>query len=85
IQLLQADVIPKLTEWSKAGEVGRHKLDQTTRALTFILSIVQATGITAGINSLTNGRFIINGTWYTYFVISMLMTAGTFISMWFAD
>lgn len=85
IQLLQADVVPKLAEWSKAGEVGRRKLDQTTRTLTLIFGMLQAGGIVAGINALTGGKFVVNNSILTYTVISLLMTAGTFIAMWFAD
>ena len=34
IQLLQMDVVPKFTEWSKQGEAGRRKLAQFTRYFT---------------------------------------------------
>lgn len=85
VQLLQADVIPNLTEWSKAGETGRRKLDQTVRTLTLLFGIIQATGIAIGINGITNGKFLINPSWSNYVVIAVLMTTGTFIAMWIAD
>ena len=85
IQLLQADVVPKLTQWSKEGETGRRKLDQTIRTLTVILGFIQALGIALGINQLTNGQFVIGSSWRNYFVIALLMTSGTFIAMWLAD
>lgn len=85
IQLLQADVVPKLTQWSKEGETGRRKLDQTIRTLTVILGFIQALGIALGINQLTNEQFVIGSSWRNYFVIALLMTSGTFIAMWLAD
>ena len=39
VQLLQMDVVPKFTEWSKQGEVGRRKLAQFTRYFTIVLGI----------------------------------------------
>ena len=44
IQLLQMDVVPKFTEWSKQGEVGRRKLAQFTRYFTIVLGFIQAFG-----------------------------------------
>ncbi|EKB62018.1 preprotein translocase subunit SecY [Lactobacillus crispatus] len=85
VQLLQADVIPTLTQWSKEGQTGRKKLDKVTRSLTLVLGLVQATGITLGINTLTNGKFMIENNPFTIIVIAMLMTAGSFIAMWLGD
>ena len=45
IQLLQMDVVPKFTEWSKQGDVGRRKLAQFTRYFTIILGFIQALGM----------------------------------------
>ncbi|HET7580440.1 MAG TPA: preprotein translocase subunit SecY, partial [Bacillales bacterium] len=42
VQLLQMDVIPKFTEWSKQGEMGRRKLTQITRYGTVVLGFIQA-------------------------------------------
>ena len=42
VQLLQMDVVPKFTEWSKQGEVGRRKLAQFTRYFTVVLGFIQA-------------------------------------------
>src|SRR6478735_4596886 len=45
VQLLQMDVVPKFTEWSKQGDVGRRKLAQVTRYGTIVLGFIQALGI----------------------------------------
>lgn len=85
VQLLQSGVVPTLTNWAKSGEVGRHKLDQFTRVLAFILSFVQSIGITAMINRFANNQFLLQANIWTYTVVGMLMTAGTFIAMWLGD
>lgn len=85
VQLLQSGVVPTLEQWAKAGEVGRHKLDQLTRTLTLILSFVQSIGITAGINMRAGNQFLVKADIWTYIVIGMLMTAGSFLAMWIAD
>ena len=52
IQLLQMDVIPAFTEWSKQGEVGRRKLNKWTRYFAVFISFFQAIAISVGFNSL---------------------------------
>ena len=37
IQLLQMDIVPKLVEWGKQGEVGRRKTNQVTRYFTLVV------------------------------------------------
>ena len=53
IQLLQMDVVPKFTEWSKQGDVGRRKLAQFTRYFTIILGFIQALGMSYGFNNMS--------------------------------
>src|SRR6476646_7804805 len=48
IQLLQMDVVPKFTEWSKQGESGRRKIAQFTRYFTIVLGFIQAFGMSFG-------------------------------------
>ena len=52
IQFLQMDVVPKFTEWSKQGDVGRRKLAQFTRYFTIVLGFIQALGMSYGFNNL---------------------------------
>jgi preprotein translocase subunit SecY len=76
IQLLQMDVVPKFTEWSKQGEVGRRKLAQFTRYGTIALGFIQAVGMSIGFNNLFPG-LIENPSWPTYLFIAVVLTAGT--------
>lgn len=85
IQLLQMDVVPKFTEWSKQGEVGRRKLAQFTRYFTIVLGFIQAFGMSYGFNNLAGGQLIENPSISTYFVIAIVLTAGTAFLLWLGE
>lgn len=85
IQLLQMDVIPKLTEWSKQGEIGRRKLTQLTRYITIILGFVEAIGLSVSMNNVTGGMLIENPGWLTYLYIATVLTAGTAFLLWLGE
>lgn len=85
IQLLQMDVVPKFTEWSKQGEVGRRKLAQFTRYSTIVLGFIQALGMSYGFNNLAGGRLIENPGVGTYLLIATVLTAGTAFLMWLGE
>jgi preprotein translocase subunit SecY len=84
IQLLQMDVVPKFTEWSKQGEVGRRKLAQFTRYGTIVLGFIQAIGMSIGFNNLFPG-LIINPSFGTYLLIALVLTAGTAFLLWLGE
>ena len=84
VQLLQMDVVPKFTEWSKQGEVGRRKLAQFTRYFTIILAFIEAFAMSYGFNRMYNGTLIKSeGSYGTYLTIAVVLTAGTAFLMWF--
>ncbi|MEH7235935.1 preprotein translocase subunit SecY [Bacillus sp. JJ1562] len=85
IQLLQMDVVPKFTEWSKQGEVGRRKLAQFTRYGTIVLGFIQAIGMSIGFNNMSNGMLIENPSIGTYLLIAVVLTAGTAFLMWLGE
>lgn len=85
IQLLQMDVVPKFTEWSKQGEVGRRKLAQFTRYFTIVLGLIQAFGMSYGFNNLAGGQLIANPGVGTYFVIAIVLTGGTAFLLWLGE
>lgn len=84
IQLLQMDVIPKFTEWSKQGEMGRRKLTQFTRYGTIVLGFIQALGLSIGFNNLVGG-LIPNPSIWKYLLIALVLTAGTTYLMWLGE
>ncbi|AIM16689.1 MULTISPECIES: preprotein translocase subunit SecY [Neobacillus] len=85
IQLLQMDVVPKFTEWSKQGEAGRRKLAQFTRYFTIVLGFIQAFGMAYGFNNLVGGQLIENPGIGTYLLIAVVLTAGTAFLMWLGE
>ncbi|MFD3449246.1 preprotein translocase subunit SecY [Microbacteriaceae bacterium 4G12] len=85
VQLLQMDVVPKFTEWSKQGEMGRRKLAQFTRYFTIVLAFIQAIGMSIGFNNMANGQLIQNPGWTTYLYIATVLTAGTAFLMWLGE
>ncbi|MGG5254625.1 preprotein translocase subunit SecY [Neobacillus sp. SM06] len=85
IQLLQMDVVPKFTEWSKQGEAGRRKIAQVTRYFTIVLGFIQALGTSYGFNNLSNGQLIQNPGIGTYLLIAVVLTAGTAFLMWLGE
>jgi preprotein translocase subunit SecY len=85
IQLLQMDVVPKFTEWSKQGEVGRRKLAQFTRYFTIVLGFVQALGMSYGFNNMAGGLLIQDAGITSYLMIALVLTAGTAFLMWLGE
>jgi preprotein translocase subunit SecY len=85
VQLLQMDVVPKFTEWSKQGEVGRRKLAQFTRYFTIVLGFIQAIGMSIGFNNLAQGQLISDPSFTTYLLIALVLTAGTAFLMWLGE
>lgn len=85
IQLLQMDVVPKFTEWSKQGDVGRRKLAQFTRYFTIILGFFQAIFMSIGFNNMSSGQLIQDPSPMTYFIIATVLTAGTAFLLWLGE
>jgi len=85
IQLLQMDVVPKFTEWSKQGDVGRRKLAQFTRYFTIVLGFIQAFGMSYGFNNMAGGLLISDTGISSYLLIATVLTAGTAFLMWLGE
>ncbi len=85
VQLLQMDVVPKFTEWAKQGEVGRRKLAQFTRYFTIVLAFIQAIAMSYGFNRMYGGSLIREDNVSTYFVIAIVLTAGTAFLLWLSE
>src|SRR3954453_15839096 len=76
IQLLQMDVVPKFTEWSKQGESGRRKLAQFTRYSTIILGFIQALGMSYGFNNMAGGLLITDSGISNYLLVYFVLEGG---------
>jgi preprotein translocase subunit SecY len=88
MQLLQV-VIPKLEKWSKEGETGQKKINQTTRYVTIVLALLQSTGLAFAFHNRTfvdvdvfpAGSFTVPRVG----LIVLTLTAGTAAIMWMGE
>ncbi|WP_400164641.1 preprotein translocase subunit SecY [Brevibacillus sp. TJ4] len=84
MQLLSMDVVPKLTQWAREGEVGRRKIATVTRYATIGLGLIQSVGMTIGFNNMAPG--LLNDTSVgSYALIALTLTAGTAFMMWMGE
>ncbi len=80
LQLLTI-AVPYFQKMQKEGESGRKKINQITRVLTIIITLAQAVGFVATINS---EAIAINPTLFT--ITSMIvLTSGTIFCMWLGE
>jgi preprotein translocase subunit SecY len=86
IQLLTA-VSPTLEALKKEGESGRKKLNQYTRYFTVLLAIVQAYGLSVGLESLSGsmGPAVQEAGWYFRLTTIMTIVGGTMFLMWLGE
>lgn len=91
IQLLTV-VIPKLEKWREEGVTGQKKITQTTRYLTLVLAVMQATGITvalhqdsAALGVSTNRPLLVNFDIPSVLLVVLTMTTGTALVMWLGE
>lgn len=84
IQLMQMDVIPTLTEWSKQGEVGQKKTQKLTRVLAIILAFIQSLIMSYGFNNAYAG-LIQDTSVLGFLAVAVVLTAGTALLLWLGD
>lgn len=85
MQLLQMDLVPKFTEWSKQGEVGRRKLNQASTYMAIFLGFIQSFGLALGFNQLASLGLVKNPSFLTYAMIALILTAGTMFLVWLGE
>ncbi|KAA9218912.1 MULTISPECIES: preprotein translocase subunit SecY [Aerococcus] len=85
IQLLQMEIVPSFTEWSKQGEVGRRKLNKWTRYFAVAIAFFQSLALSLGFNSLAQFGLIQNPSTTTYLFIALIMTAGSMFVTWIGE
>ena len=87
LQLLTA-VVPQLEKLSKEGEAGRNAITQYTRYLTVVLSVIQATMIAVGLESMRGpaGELIVLVPGWSFRIMTVItLTAGTVFLMWLGE
>jgi len=81
-------VIPAIEKLSKEGESGRKKITQYTRYGTIVLSVVQALGISIGLESMTGpaGELVVPAPGWGFRLMTVItLTAGTAFIMWMGE
>ncbi len=81
-------VIPAIEKLSKEGESGRKKIIQYTRYGTIVLSVVQALGISFGLESMRGpaGEMVVPNPGWGFRIMTVLtLTAGTAFIMWLGE
>jgi len=81
-------VVPAIEKLSKEGEAGRKKIVQYTRYGTIVLSIVQALGISIGLESMRGpaGELVVPSPGWGFRLMTVItLTAGTAFIMWLGE
>lgn len=81
-------VVPSIEKLSKEGESGRKKITQYTRYGTIVLSVVQALGISIGLESMRGpaGELVVPAPGWGFRLLTVLtLTAGTAFIMWMGE
>ena len=80
---LMTSVVPTLEQLKKEGEQGRKKINQYTRYGTVILSVLQAYGISVGLEAATN--VVVEPGWFFKFTTVVTLVGGTMFLMWLGE
>lgn len=81
-------VVPAIEKLSKEGESGRKKIVQYTRYGTILLSVVQALGISIGLESMRGpaGELVVPSPGWGFRIMTVItLTAGTAFIMWLGE
>jgi len=87
LELLKV-VIPHLARLAKEGEAGRKKLTQYTRYGTIVIGVVQALGISIGLESMSapDGAMIVPSPGLAFRLLTIItLTSGTAFIMWLGE
>jgi preprotein translocase subunit SecY len=87
LQLLTV-VVPSLEQLSKEGEFGRRKINQYTRYLTILISMIQGFGLSVGLEQMrgAGGELVVYNPGWSFRLTTMItLTAGTAFLMWLGE
>lgn len=85
---LLASITPSMMELKKEGESGREKMNQYTRYLTVLICIIQAYGISVGLEHLSGQdgvSAVINPGLFFRFSTIVSLLGGTMLVMWLGE
>ncbi len=86
---LLAVVVPAVEALQKEGEAGQRKITQYTRYTTVVLSVIQATFISIGLEGMAapsgNAMIVIDPGWSFRIMTIITLTSGTAFIMWLGE
>ena len=87
IMQLMSAMSPQLAAIKKEGEAGRKKINQYTRYLTVLITILQAYGIAVGLEGMTasSGPAVHDAGVFFRFTTVVTLTGGTLFLMWLGE
>ena len=85
IMQLMTAISPSLEALKKEGESGRKKINQYTRYLTVLITVMQAYGISVGLESMSSGAAVMEQGWFFRFTTVVTLTGGTMFLMWLGE
>ncbi len=88
IMQLMTAISPTLEQMKKEGESGRKRINQYTRYLTVVITMMQAYGIAVGLESMSGGSAgsaVMDGGWFFRFTTVVTLTGGTMFLMWLGE
>jgi len=85
IMQLMTAISPSLGQLKKDGESGRKRINQYTRYLTVLITVMQAYGISIGLESMSGGAAVLDQGWFFRFTTVVTLTGGTMFLMWLGE
>ena len=87
IMQLMTAISPSLEQMKKEGESGRKRINQYTRYLTVLITVMQAYGISVGLEAMSSGGggVVTEGGWFFRFTTVVTLTGGTMFLMWLGE
>jgi preprotein translocase subunit SecY len=84
---LMTVMVPQFQKLQKEGESGRKKINQWTRYLTVVVTLVQASAYVAYLRQMTSQSGAIMDSYMPFFWLStvVILTAGTLFVMWLGE
>jgi len=84
IMQLMTTISPSLEKIKKEGANGSKTINQYTRYLTVLITVMQAYGIAVGLESMASG-VVMEGGWFFRFTTVVTLTGGTVFLMWLGE
>ena len=82
---LMTVLVPRFQKMQKEGETGRKKINQYTRYLTVIVTLLQASAYVTYLSRMSGGAMLSAYTGYFWLSTVVILTSGTLFVMWLGE